>query len=242
MKLLHAATISTSLVIIFGLTIVMPTFTRSNSNTRSTRIMLSFSIVNVGNPSEWCTNLSIILEKYDLRATVFFAGDVAHERPECVSIFGSSIDVGSQTYHYVELATIPDYAAKLEEIAAGKEAVDHAGNLTSRLFRAAFKATDQDIQSLLNTTGILADFSYDEHYSLFRGGEFVEFNASTRVAPASSPEDILTLANTAELIIYEFSNTLPTDYIEHCISALIEENVRFVSASEVAGFSLTQRR
>ncbi len=240
MKILYAATISTFLVLIFGLAIILPTFTRPSKPKSPRSVMLSFSVVEIGNPSEWCINLSRVLEKHGVRASIFFAGSVADQHPRCLQLFNNSIDIGSQTYDYVDLTAIDDYSQQLEEIVRGKQAIDQAGNITSRLFRAPFGSTDQNIYSLLNRANITADFSYPHQYNVFLEGKFIKFRALTCDSPGISPEDIVSLA-TADPIIYEFSNTLTVEYIEDCITKLVANSVQFVNASDLAGFNLTER-
>lgn len=241
MKILYAATISTTLILIFGLVIIFPTFTSPSKSPNPPRIMLSFSVVDIGNPSEWCLNLSRILEEHNIKATVFITGVVADLHPECVFLFNSNIDVGSQTYDYVDLTTIADYTIQLEEVTRGKEAVDRAGNISSRLFRAPFRSTDQNIYSLLNRANITADFSYEHQYNIFLNDKFIKFNATTYDAPAFSAANVTSLLTTTEPIIYEFSNALSTEYIESCISGVALNSVQFVSGSDLAAFNLTER-
>jgi peptidoglycan/xylan/chitin deacetylase (PgdA/CDA1 family) len=214
---------------------------RSSKPQDPPKVMLSFSVLDIGNPSEWCINLSCILEKYNTRATIFITGIVADQYPNCVSLFGSDIDVGSQTYDYIDLSTIIDYTVQLEEVTKGKEAVDRAGNLNSRLFRAPFHSTDQNIYSLLTRANITADFSYEDQYNIFLNDRFMRFSATTYDAPASSAKDISSLFKSTEPVICEFSNVLSTDYIENYIKELSRNQVQFVNASDLAGFNLTER-
>ena len=65
---------------------------------------------------------------------VFFVGKVAEQNPEAVTCFGNRVDIGSQTYDYVNLTTINDYSLKLQEVEQGKFAVDTAGHLNSSVF------------------------------------------------------------------------------------------------------------
>lgn len=203
--------------------------------------MLIFDALADDEVGEWCQNLSYILENQNVKATVFFVGKVAEEIPGSVSCFGQGIDVGSLTYDYSNLTSISDYSLQLEEIRKGKQAVDDAGNLYSRLFRAPFGSTDDNIYSLLSRCDILADFSYQTHYNLYLKDKFIRFEATAYNGSGRSADFFLSLPKTAEPIIIVFDNTCSTVSIETFISELKKGQVDFANASEIAGNSLTLR-
>ncbi len=205
------------------------------------QIMLSFSVSESSGSVDWCRNLSSILKTYDIGATVFFVGKVAEQHPECVSYFSSKVDIGSQTFSNSNLTSISDYALQLEEVKKGKQAVDTAGNLYSRVFRAPSKATDQNIYSLLSRNDILADFSYDHQYNVYSGNQFVKFNATVYDGATCSPNSILALKKSPQPIIVHFDSKYSTELIANFISTLKTGQLNFVNASEVTGLNLTVR-
>ncbi len=242
MRLRHAAIITTVLVLVAGFAMISPLFLRMDKAESRQRVMLSFSVSESGNALEWCQNLSSVLNSYEIGATVFVVGKVAEQYPQVVSCFGDRVDVGSQTYSNIALTSISDYSLKLREVEEGKAAVDNAGNLYSRAFRAPFGATDQDIYSLLNRNGIVADFSYPNQYNLYRNGQFVRYDAAVYEGRDYSADFFSTLTDISTPIIIFFDNTCPISDIETFISGLDKGRLEFVNASELAEFTLTDRR
>ena len=203
--------------------------------------MLVFSVLEVGNFSEWCHNLASFLKTYDIKATVFFTGKIAEQNPECVADFPTSTDIGSQTYSYVDLQSISDYTLQLEEVERGKQSVDQAGNLYSRVFRAPYGSTDENIYSLLNRSDIVADFSYEQQYNVFYNGQFIRFDLTTYNGSQYPPEFFLSLPKAAAPQVVIFDNTTPFTQIKELILKLKTGEIRFVNASEITGLELTQR-
>jgi len=203
--------------------------------------MLSFSILDVGNVSDYCNTLSDVLEKLELKATVFFVGRVAEQNPDAVAILDDDVDVGSQTYSYVDITSISDYTLQAEEVSEGKRAVDDAGNLGSRLFKAPYGATDENIYSLLSRSGILADFSYEDHYNVYRDGRFLKYKAAIYDWSEYSAEFFLSLQGSDSPIIIEFENTRAVADVSAFVSKLKSGDFEFVKASEIAGIDLTLR-
>jgi len=203
--------------------------------------MLSFSVLDTVNVSGWCSELSSILKTHSAKAAVFITGKVAQQHPECVTVFGDNVDIGSQTYNYVNLTSISDYTLQLEEVRKGKQAVDNAGKLYSRLFKAPYGFTDDNIYSLLSRSDIVADFSYDRQYNIFCNGQFIKFDSITYNGSQHSAEFFLSLPKTTELVIIAFENTTPAERISELLSKLNMGYIQFVNASEIAGFNLTLR-
>jgi hypothetical protein len=110
------------------------------------------------------------------------------------------------------------------------------------VFRAPFGATDQDIYSLLSRSGILADFSYNDQYNVYQNGQFVRYDAAVYEGRDYSPDYFLALPDISKPIIIFFDNRCPISSIETFISTLKKGNLEFVNASELAGFTLTDRR
>ena len=241
MKLLYAAAISTTLVIIFGIILISPMYFYPQRKLTEPKLMLCFSILESDNVTEWCNELSAILENNSIEATVFFVGKVAEKNPECVATFSEGIDIGSQTYNYLNLTSISDYSELLEEVRKGKSAVDTAGNLDSKSFRAPFGATDQNIYSLLSRNGIIADFSYENQYNIFQNGQFIKIDIVSFQWP-EIPTDLLVDEQqyTKPIIIY-LDNTVPISEIQNLVNQLEGTYLEIVSASNLVGKELTIR-
>jgi peptidoglycan/xylan/chitin deacetylase (PgdA/CDA1 family) len=241
LKLTWAAAISTALIITAGVILVAPLFTRLPKPETQQRALLCFSILDSNDVSEWCLNLSSILEKHNVKAAVFFVGKVAEQHPECVSTFSRNVDIGSQTYSYIDLTSISDYTLQLEEVKKGKKAVDEAGNLYSRLFRAPYGSTDENIYSLLSRADIIADFSYEQQYNVYEDGKFIKFEASVYNGSDHSADYFLKLPKKTQPLIIFFENSASTAKIEEFVSKLKAGNIEFISASELVGCELTTR-
>ena len=239
--MVFAAVFATSFVIVVGFLLVSPLFFMGLNVDAKQQIMLSFSVLESDDCVAWCSNLSSALKAYDVGATVFFAGDVAEQFPECVSLFSGNVDIGSQAFSSSNLTTIGDYSAQLEEVRRGKSSVDAAGDLYSRVFRAPNGATDQNIYSLLSRNDILADFSYSDQYNVYKEGQFVRFDAVVFDGAAVSASSILALEKTSQLVIVHFDSGCSIDVIADSIGALKTGEFDFVNASEVTGLNLTVR-
>jgi len=171
---------------------------------------------------------------------VFITGQAAEQYPQCVSYFSEKVDIGSQTYSNSNLTSIADYSLKLREVEQGKTAVDNAGKLTSGIFRAPFGAVDEDIYSLLTRSGIQADFSYNQQYNVFEKGRFIKYAAAGYNGYATSPGLFAELSAAKPIIIF-FDNTRPVSEIEQFLSGLKLDRFKIMNASELVGFSLTNR-
>lgn len=241
MKLIIAAAFSTALLIALGFFIISPMFYRTANVEAEQKIMLSFSVSESTESADWCKSLSSILETYDVSATVFIVGEVAEQHPECVSCFSSKVDIGSQTASNLNLTSLPDYDTQLEEVRKGKLAVDAAGNLYSRVFKAPNGDTDQNIYSLLSRNDILADFSYTAQYNMYLDGQFVKFDAAVYDGAACATDFILTLEKSVNPIIVHFDSGDSTELIADFIATLKTGHLDFVNASELTGLNLTVR-
>lgn len=238
MKIVHVSAIATAVVIVLGIVLVIPSYLQPR---QPLVVLLSFSIVNDKNVPRWCTDLSSVLEKYDVKATIFVTGKVAERYSECITAFSNNIDVGSQTYNYVELTSIKDYTAQLNEVKNGKLAVDDAGGIDSKLFKAPYGATDENIYSLLNRSGILADFSYKNQYNKYHDGEFIKFDLTAYDGSAHSVDFFRALPVDKPILI-NFDNSIPIEKIDGFISMLKSRQILFVDASELTGINLTVKQ
>jgi peptidoglycan/xylan/chitin deacetylase (PgdA/CDA1 family) len=241
LKLKYAATFAKVLVIVVGLVLISPIFLSQAEADSKQKIMLSFSVFEPSSAAEWCTNLSIILNKYGIAATVFIVGKVAEQYPQTVTCFNEKIDIGSQTFSGVNLTSILDYSVKLQEIQQGKIAVDNAGNMYSKVFRAPYGATDEDIYSLLYRSNITADFSYESQYNLFYDTKFVKMESRNYEGINCSPEFINSLLKERIPIIITFEDACSTSSIDYFLSTLERSKFDFLNASELTGYELTIR-
>lgn len=239
MKLKTAAMIATAIVIILGAAMISPLFFRPAQADK--RVLLSFAVIDSNGASEWCSNLSSVLDSYDLPATVFIVGEIAQQYPQTATCFCDKVDVGSRTYSNAVLTTINDYTVKLQEVQDGKSSVDAAGDLSSKVFQAPSTATDQDIYSLLNRAGILADFSYKDHYNVYKDGQFVRYPASVFDGCSYAPEFFLQRPQGAKPTIIQFNNTCSTEDIQAFLATLCSGDFEFVNASQLTGLALTVR-
>ncbi len=241
MKIVQLGAIATGIVIALGIALVIPAFTRSPSYSPPLLVMLSVSVTDDSNAPDWCKDLSSIFKRYGIKATVFVTGKVAEEYPECVTVFPNNIDIGSQTYDYVDLTQIPDYTTQLEEVRNGKQAVDYAGKLYSRVFKAPYGSTDDNVYSLLTRSDIVADFSHGQQYNKYYNGQFIKFDLTAYDGPNYSADFFHRLSVTDTPALINFDNSTPIEQIDSFISELKSGNVRFINASELTGIDLTIR-
>ena len=253
MKLSHLAAISTGIIITLGVILIAPAFLRTpgDATARTNPIMIIFDIRDTASNevqiSEWCRDLADLVELHSIKATIFESGNVARTNSECVTSFPDNIDIGSKTNNHVNLQSV-DYSNALEEVSEGKEAIDSAGQLNSKLFKAPNGATDENIFSLLNRSGILADFSYSDHYNVYENGLFIMHPAITFDGRSIDLEDLRATASSAGVntpIIILFDNTMEISQIDEVIlllqNNLAPPNFEFVNASEMTGIDLTVR-
>jgi len=241
MKITYAGAISTAAVILLGMVLIIPAFSPpSPPDNYRQRVLLVFSVADEGDASEWLLDLSFTLNKHQVPATVFVSGKLASSHPECIVAFADNVDIGSRTYSYVELPAIPDYLIQLEEVENGKNAVDTAGNLNSKLFMAPFRETDDEIYSLLSRSGIIADFSYTDHYNKFHNGQFIRFEIESYDGSEYSADFFLHI-ETEEPIMILFESDTPVTRIDDFIAILKSGKTHFINASEITGLNLTLR-
>lgn len=244
MKLTQLGAISTGIVVILSIALVVPAFTHKQKQTIQ-QVLLSFSVIeDRGDLAEWCNGLSSVVAEYDAKAVIFFTGKVAETHPECISAFSdnTSIDIGSQTYSYIDLTTV-GYESALEEVRNGKLAVDRAGNLTSKVFRAPYGSTDENIYSLLNRSGIFADFSYKEQYNWYQKNQFVKFDMAGYAWSEELADFLASMPPTEVPIMINFDNSISIEEIDNFISVVSsDQDLKLVNASDLTGKDLTVRR
>lgn len=254
MKIIHVGIISTGTIIVLGIAMVIPAFTQHKPGPSIPSVMLSFSIMNTqGEISGWCRSLSSVLEKHDVRATVFVSGLIAESNPECVNSFAPNVDIGSQTYGYVDLTSISDYSEAIEQVEKGKNVVDSVGGIDSRLFRAPYGKTDENIYSLLSHKGIIADFSYVSQYNRYENNQFMRYDLKTltgdtdglRLFSLVSQDDDAVRPYDPVPIAIQFDNSMDIDQVDRFISELksdYQNDIQFINASDMVGLDLTVRR
>jgi peptidoglycan/xylan/chitin deacetylase (PgdA/CDA1 family) len=243
MKLAHLGAIATAILVAVGVVLAIgPAYMHTLDQNKPPPVMLSFSIVDSQNVPQWCKDISSILAKYNVKATVFITGKIAENNPDCVKAFASyrGIDIGSQTYSYVSLPTVGDYTKALDEVKRGKLAVDTAGNLNSKIFKAPYDATDQNIYSLLSGSNITADFSYQSQYNRYDGNQFVKYNIVSCQC-IQSPDKVHQLANAHLPVVIDIDNKTEPTKIGDFIATLKNDHMNLVNASDLTGLDLTIR-
>jgi len=233
--------IATISIVILGIIIALPPFFQPIHRNNT---LLVFSIINADNIPAWCIELSDLLETNNVGAAVFISGKIAEDHPDCLKSFDmTAVDIGSSTYNYTDLTLPADYAMLVEEVRMGKEAIDKVGGIDSKSFKAPYGKTDENIYSLLNRSGILADFSYQDRYHKFYEGQFIRFDAAVYDAKTQSGFKSFLDANadTEKTIQVNMDNTVPISEIGTIIDELKDKQVTFVNGSTLTGLDLTKR-
>ncbi len=237
MKIAHVGIISTATVIVMGIFIILPPYL---PQPKPLATLLFFEIKDEQNLPQWCNYLSSTLEEKNIQATIFVTGEVADKYPSCVRQLAERNDVGSLAYDYSNL-TGKDYSDQLYEIKGGKDAVDKAGQIDSRLFKAPYGNTDRNIYALLNQSGIVADFSYDTQYNKYYNGKFLKFSDNVYNGTQYTPDFFQNLSSDDPVII-NFDNTTPISDISEFVSHIKSRHVILFSASQLTGLNLTVKQ
>ena len=234
-----AGIVATAVMVGAGIAITLPSYFRPGPT-----VLLSYSFSSEQNMPTLCLELADYLKKNELPAVVFLSGEIAEKYPECVRSFDGIVDIGSSTYSYVELPAIQDYSEQLNEVSGGKNAVDIAGNLDSRAFKAPFGSTDENIYSLLTRSGILADFSYPDRYHKYYQDKFIWFDITVyNTTSTISAESFETMGSNEKQIIVQvdFDDSVTFEKVQEVVSKLKTERVVFINASTLTGMQLTVR-
>jgi hypothetical protein len=258
MRLAPLGALATGIVVAVGIILVIPSYIEKNE---PPSILLSFAITHdvatnnnnnsssssSGALSKWCNDLAGVLETTQVKAMVFVSGKVAQSHPECVKDFSrlGFVDVGSETFSYATLTSLGDYSLALKEVQGGKMAVDSAGGIDSKLFRAPASMTDANIYSLLERSGILVDFSYSDHYNRYENNQFVRYPLTRIENPSISQALFDHLSTSATPTMLEFDNSVHTNDIHQFITELksaTSGKVRIVDASSLVGRQLTAEK
>lgn len=246
MKAAHLGMITTGMIVLLSVVVIIPAFTQQHAQPE-VQVMLAFDINNTRNLPAWCTGIAASLENHGIPGTVFMAGKVAEQYPQCVAIFSANewVDIGSKTYSHVDLTLMADYTKAFDEVRKGKEAVDRAGNLDSRLFRAPYGSTDENIYSMLSRSGIAADFSYDDQYNKYHDGNFIRYDVTIYDGAELSPDYLLNLESNQPVII-NFDNSVSVNEIDEFLGKVVSSQAAqydpvFVNASDLTQMQLTRR-
>ena len=236
MKLVYLGAISTSIVLILGMAMVVPAFVfSSTAEPEKLKVLIQIEITEDDNLPFWCTELNKKLDQSKLRSVVFLSGEIAESNPECI-IQNSDVDIGSQGYQYHDITKIADYSQQLAEIQKGKKTLDNLGGFESKVFKAPFGSTDDDIYSLLNRSKILADFSINTQYNLFLDGQFIKFDLQT-----AKNVDELNSFDQSQTVTFSFNNSESVNSIFNTIDKIKNHQVQLVNPSDLYGESLTIR-
>ena len=234
MKIAHVGMISTTIVIILGVGIVIHPYLPTP---KPVVTLLFFNIDDSKNLPQWCYDLSDTLYKQKVQATIFITGEIAQQYPTCVRKLAQENDIGSSTFDYENL-TGEDYSAQLEEVKSGKDAVDSAGQIDSQLFKAPYGITDGNIYSVLNRSGIVADFSYDKQYNKYYQGQYLRFDDSVYDGNKHTVDYFRNLESQDPIVI-DFDNATPVKKIEEFVSEIKSKHLVFITASKMTGLDLT---
>ena len=237
MKLILGAVIATASVIILGVLIVIPSFFE---NQKPTSVMLTFNIHDDADLDIWCHNLSEFLKSENSFGTIFISGEVAQKNPSCVKSFSKKFDIGSQTYSYISLPQIQDYGIQLQEVKKGRDTINDIGNMDSKLFKAPFGDTDQNIYSILSSNNILADFSYQTQYNKYLDDKFLKFDLVTINSKDISTGSLKSIKTSTIPVQIEFDSSMSLEEIKKIFYQIKSSNVEFVTASDITKMELTR--
>ena len=236
MKLVHLGAISTSIVLILGMAMVIPAFIfPTTAESDKLKVLVQIEILEGGDLNSWCTELNKKLNQEQIKSVVFLTGKIAQSHPECV-INVNGVDVGSQGYRYHDITHMSDYLQQLSEIQKGKQIIDNVGGFKSKIYKAPYGSTDDNIYSLLSRSEIEADFSQEQQYNLFINGQFLKFELQTLETPdeINSEEDY-------EIVSFSFTNQDSVESIFQTIDEIKHYNIQFVNPSDLANKPLMMR-
>jgi hypothetical protein len=243
MKLKHYGALATGMIISLAVVMALPPFLQQETRQQ---ILLSFSISSNENLPKWCDELASTLFEKKIKAVVFVSGEIAQEFPQCITSFSKNVDIGSQAFHYSPITKISNYSIQLDEIKKGKKTIDEIGNLDSKLFKAPYGKTDDNIYSLLNRSDIVVDFSYVDQYNQFQDDKFIWFKINSYNSDNYKDSLISTLSKTGSKenkipTVIDFDEKISIIKINDMITDLKNQDVELVNASDLVGFDLTNR-
>jgi len=247
--------IITAIIIVFGIALLYPAlkletkFTANDlpagnqSASNQQMVLLTFNIVNSSNMPNWCYEISKFLQGNKVHSAVFIAGDVADKYPTCVTRFGSDVDIGSTSYTYNNITSIPDYIAQLNAIKQGKKSIDVLAMVNSTSFRAPYGDVDENIYSQLVRSQIVADFSYRDHYNVYTNGSSGKTFYRLPLTTINNLSELQKIIPNPDIpLMINFYNYQPLRNIEESINSTSKSNYQFQSASELTKMNLTLRK
>jgi peptidoglycan/xylan/chitin deacetylase (PgdA/CDA1 family) len=233
--------IITAIVIVIGIALLYPALHLDKLNEKN-MVLLTFNIINSTNMPSWCNDLSKFLQENNIHSTMFITGKMADTYPNCVTAFSKENDIGSMTYSYDTITSIPTRTDQLNHIKEGKAAVDKQGKLNSTIFKAPRGIVDENIYSMLTQSHILADFSYNDHYNVYTDGLSGKiFYRFPMTSLDSISDSKLPVRDENVPMTVNFYNYDSVKNIQEFINLISKEPHRFVTASELTKMDLTIR-
>ena len=233
--------IITAFVIVIGVVLLYPALHLDKLNEKN-MVLLTFNIINSTNMPTWCDDLSKFLHENNIHSTIFITGIMADTYPNCVVNFNKDNDIGSMSYSYDTITSIPSNTDRLNHIREGKSAVDKQGKLNSTIFRAPRGIVDENIYSMLTQSHILADFSYNDHYNVYTDGLSGKiFYRFPMTSLGNISDSKLSGRDENVPLMVNFYNYDSVQKIQEFINSISKNPHRFVTASELTGMELTIR-
>jgi hypothetical protein len=243
LRIFTAGIIATILVVSIGVGMIAPVFLTDAASKDKLNVALMIDLGNASNDT-WAKEVVHLLDSEVIRATVFASGDYAYTHPELIIGLGEAVDLGSQTQTYSNLTEIPDYTLQLGEVADGKSAIDSVAGVESRIFRAPYGSTNDDVYSILSRSGILADFSYSDHYNVWYNGQFIRMDLPVYTLSAENVLEVSSLVKQGEsdTVIVIVDEVCPSQVLSQLLASMDQGQFHLVNASDLLGFSVTIRR
>ena len=234
--------IVTALVIVIGVVLLYPALHLDRLNEKN-MVLLTFNIINSTNVPTWCNELTKFLHENNIHSTIFITGVMADTYPNCVSDFSKDNDIGSMSYSYDTITSIPTRTDQLNHIKEGKAAVDKQGKLNSTLFKAPRGIVDENIYSMLTQSHIIADFSYNDHYNVYTDGASGKIFYRFPMTSLDSLSDSKLPGRDENVpLMVNFYNFESIQKIQEFINSISKDPHRFVTASELTKMELTIRK
>jgi peptidoglycan/xylan/chitin deacetylase (PgdA/CDA1 family) len=237
-NLVVGGAIATAIFIALGVVFALPPYIKGAQLAKEVpSILLTFSITTDEDMPQRCERITDMLEKNNLKAAVYFSGQIAEKYPECLKGFPDNIDIGSSTYTYGKLSAERDYVDQLEDV--------RRGNISSTTFKAPYEYTDDNIYSLLSRNDIFVDFSLSGSYNKYVDEKFILFELKTFDLSKHSVDEIESnvAKKVASKIQVVIDNSVSTEKVSLLIETLLQkQEATFVNASDLTGMNLTVRR
>jgi len=245
-NLIVGGVLATAIVIIIGTLYAAPPYLAwVESSQRVPTVILSLSITSDQDMPQWCEDAADYLNNNRIDAVVYFSGEVADRYPDCVRSFHTGVELGSSTYSFKKLSSDRDYLEQLEDVRMGKFAIDSIAGIDSKVFKAPFGYTDDNIYSFLSRNDIIADFSKTGSYNGYDGKNFIFHDLQTFAIGIDSDDVILSRLEKKTISAVQLSadNSIPIAKITSLIDETIAKHrTNFVNASEITGLRVNLER